>query len=65
MLRFIKAATDSVIGTQLLGNSETMQEIFYKIEKIGPTDANVLILGENGTGKELVAQAIHQKSCKG
>jgi len=41
-----------------------MEEIFYKIEKIAPTDANVLILGENGTGKELVAQAIHQKSLR-
>jgi len=59
-----KATNDSVIGTQLLGSSEVMQEIFYKIEKIGPTDANVLILGENGTGKELVAQAIHQKSIR-
>lgn len=59
-----KATTDSVIGSQLLGSSEVMQEIFYKIEKIGPTDANVLILGENGTGKELVAQAIHQKSVR-
>jgi DNA-binding NtrC family response regulator len=59
-----KATADSVIGTQLLGNSEVMEEIFYKIEKIGPTDANVLILGENGTGKELVAQAIHQKSVR-
>jgi two-component system, NtrC family, response regulator HydG len=59
-----KAGTDSVIGTQLLGNSELMQDIFYKIEKIAPTDANVLILGENGTGKELVAQAIHQKSLR-
>lgn len=60
----MKAAPDSVIGTQLLGNSDVMQDIFYKIEKIGPTDANVLILGENGTGKELVAQAIHQKSVR-
>ncbi len=59
-----KATNDSVIGSQLLGSSEVMQEIFYKIEKIGPTDANVLILGENGTGKELVAQAIHQKSVR-
>lgn len=59
-----KATADSVIGTQLLGSSEVMEEIFYKIEKIGPTDANVLILGENGTGKELVAQAIHQKSVR-
>ena len=41
-----------------------MEEIFYKIEKIAPTDANVLILGENGTGKELVAQAIWQKSLR-
>lgn len=60
----LKVASDSVIGTQLLGTSEVMQEIFYKIEKIAPTDANVLILGENGTGKELVAQAIHQKSLR-
>ena len=60
----LKVANDSVIGNQLLGNSEVMEEIFYKIEKIAPTDANVLILGENGTGKELVAQAIWQKSLR-
>ena len=60
----LKVSNDSVIGNQLLGTSEVMQEIFYKIEKIGPTDANVLILGENGTGKELVAQAIFQKSLR-
>ncbi|MEO6730193.1 MAG: sigma-54 dependent transcriptional regulator [Ferruginibacter sp.] len=60
----LKVANDSVIGNQLLGTSEVMQEIFYKIEKIAPTDANVLILGENGTGKELVAQAIWQKSLR-
>jgi two-component system, NtrC family, response regulator HydG len=60
----LKVAGNSVIGTQLLGHSEVMEEIFYKIEKIAPTDANVLILGENGTGKELVAQAIHQKSLR-
>ena len=60
----LKVANDSVIGNQLLGNSEPMEEIFYKIEKIAPTDANVLILGENGTGKELVAQAIFQKSLR-
>jgi two-component system, NtrC family, response regulator HydG len=59
-----KATADSIIGTQFLGSSAAMQDIFYKIEKIAPTDANVLILGENGTGKELVAQAIHQKSIR-
>jgi len=49
---------------ELLGESEVMQEIFYKIEKIAPTDANILILGENGTGKDLIAKAIHQQSMR-
>jgi two-component system, NtrC family, response regulator HydG len=55
-------STDSIIGKTLLGESDVMQNIFLKIGKVAPTDANVLILGENGTGKDLVAQAIHQKS---
>ncbi|MCB2408837.1 sigma-54-dependent transcriptional regulator [Hymenobacter lucidus] len=46
----------------LLGESAAMQEVFHKIEKVAPTEANILLLGENGTGKELVAKAIHQKS---
>ena len=56
--------TDSIIGKELLGESEAMQQIFYKIEKIAPTDANILILGENGTGKDLIAKAIHQQSLR-
>jgi two-component system response regulator HydG len=55
---------DSLIGKELLGDSPIMQDIFYKIEKIAPTDANILILGENGTGKDLVARAIHQQSLR-
>lgn len=55
---------DSVIGKELLGSSEAMQDIFHKIEKIAPTDANVLILGENGTGKDLIAKAIHERSLR-
>ena len=55
---------NSVIGSELLGESEAMQDIFKKIEKIAPTDANILILGENGTGKDLVAKAIHQRSLR-
>jgi DNA-binding NtrC family response regulator len=55
---------DSVIGKELLGTSEVMQDIFHKIEKIAPTDANVLILGENGTGKDLIAKAIHERSLR-
>ncbi len=56
--------TDSLIGKELLGESESMQQIFHKIEKIAPTDANILILGENGTGKDLIAKAIHQHSIR-
>ncbi len=59
-----RGGKDSIIGTELLGESEIMQDIFYKISKIAPTDANILILGENGTGKDLIAKAIHQKSLR-
>ncbi len=52
----------SVMGKELIGDSEVMKNIFFKIEKIAPTDANILILGENGTGKDLIAKAIHQNS---
>ncbi|ALJ00816.1 sigma-54-dependent transcriptional regulator [Rufibacter tibetensis] len=55
---------NSLIGPDLLGESEAMQDIFYKIKKVAPTDANILILGENGTGKELIAKAIHQHSLR-
>src|SRR4029079_11496326 len=54
--------TSTIFGTELLGESEVMRDIFYKIQKIAPTDANILILGENGTGKELIAKAIHHFS---
>lgn len=47
---------------ELIGESAVMQELFYKIKKIAPTDANILILGENGTGKDLIAAAIHAQS---
>src|SRR5450631_2605887 len=58
------AAADSIIGSELLGESEVMRDIFFKVEKIAPTDANILILGENGTGKDLIAKAIHQHSLR-
>src|SRR5450432_908728 len=54
----------AIINKELLGESNVMKEIFYKIEKIAPTDANILILGENGTGKDLIAKAIHQHSMR-
>lgn len=59
-----KVSIDDGISKNLIGESEAMQSVFYKIQKIAPTDANILILGENGTGKEMVAQAIHQQSLR-
>ena len=46
----------------IIGVSEEIKKVFSTIQKISKTDANVLILGENGTGKELVARAIHRQS---
>lgn len=51
-------------GMGMIGESKGMTDLFKKIEKIAPTDANVLILGENGTGKELVAKAIYGYSAR-
>jgi two-component system NtrC family response regulator len=47
---------------RLIGDSEAMQKVFSLIQRVAPTDATVLVLGENGTGKELVAHAIHHAS---
>src|SRR5690606_5593088 len=47
-----------------IGVSPGMQKVFRTIQKVAPTDANVLILGENGTGKELVARALHRASTR-
>lgn len=47
---------------EIVGESEAMLQIFDTIEKLSNTDANILILGENGTGKDLVARAIYRNS---
>ncbi len=47
-----------------IGKSPAMEEVFTTIQKVGRTDANVLILGENGTGKEMVARELHRQSSR-
>jgi CheY-like chemotaxis protein len=48
--------------SNIIGNSPAMQALYSKIHKVAPTDATVLICGETGTGKELIANAIHNSS---
>lgn len=47
---------------EIIGQSPAMLKVYETIGRVAATDANILILGENGTGKELIAKAIHQKS---
>jgi two-component system nitrogen regulation response regulator GlnG len=60
----IVSADEPAPEDQLFGTSPAMQEVFKRIALVAPTDAAVLISGETGTGKELVARAIHRHSAK-
>ncbi len=60
----IAVSKSVTIGREMIGESEVIKNIFFKIEKIAPTDANIFILGENGTGKDLIAKAIHEHSLR-
>ncbi|WP_207435033.1 sigma-54-dependent transcriptional regulator [Sabulibacter ruber] len=51
-------------GVELIGNSPAMQRVYQTLEKVAATDANVLILGENGTGKEVAARLLHRLSLR-
>jgi two-component system response regulator HydG len=58
--RGLAAATR--VGSEMIGTSTGALRVFESIRRAAPTDANVLVLGENGTGKELVAREIHRHS---
>src|SRR5437867_3620499 len=59
----LRRRLDSKFGLdQIIGQSRQMKDVFAKIQRAAPVDSTVLILGEGGTGKELVAQALHHNS---
>lgn len=58
----LKAMLDQ--SSDFIGTSQEMKKVFATIQKVAKTDASVLILGENGTGKELVARALHKNSLR-
>lgn len=47
---------------EIIGNSAAIQQVLNTVQKVAKTDANILLLGENGTGKEMIAKAIHKAS---
>ena len=47
---------------EIIGNSQALLPVLHQVEQIAPSDATVLILGETGTGKELIARALHDRS---
>lgn len=62
MVKEIRVLKKKVYGQPMIGESEAIVGIKEMIEKVAPTDARVLVCGSNGTGKELVARNLHQKS---
>ena len=59
----VEDVTDSV-GSDIVGTSEPLQAVLWCVARVAPTDSTVLITGETGTGKELVARAIHKASAR-
>ena len=61
---FSESTVPFAAPSPLLGDSAAMQEVFRLIERVGPTEASVLLTGESGSGKELAAKSIHDRSAR-
>ena len=61
----LKSSIKKIKGSSIIGESSEINRIKALIEKVAPTDARVLITGANGTGKELVARSLHDRSLRG
>jgi PAS domain S-box-containing protein len=60
---YLEEAIDSELGFgEIVGRSNALKEVMQKVATVAPSDATVLLLGETGTGKELVARALHRRS---
>ena len=64
LVKETKILKKKVYGQEMVGESPALLHIKDMIDKVAPTDARVLIIGSNGTGKELVARNLHQKSSR-
>jgi len=60
-IKTLKRKVDKQLNTEIVGESSAIQNIKMMIDRVAPTDARVLITGENGSGKELVARQLHEK----
>jgi DNA-binding NtrC family response regulator len=64
-LRFLRRQTNKLLGTdKVLGSSPAMERLLDQVAIVAPTRSTVLLLGESGTGKDLLAQTIHQNSSR-
>jgi DNA-binding NtrC family response regulator len=63
-IEFSEQPVPFAAASPLLGTSAAMREVFRLIERVGPTEASVLLTGESGSGKELAAQSIHDCSLR-
>ncbi len=60
---YLEQTIDTELGFgEIIGRSSALREVMEKVAKVAPSDATVLLLGETGTGKELVARALHRRS---